>query len=536
MQFDPYMMHYASRRNMMVAKNGMVATSNPLASQAGLEVLKKGGNAVDAIIAAASTLTVVEPTANGIGGDGFAIVYFDGQIYGLNASGPAPELINAKKLIDQGLSEVPRFGLIPVTVPGVVAGWAALSKRFGQLSLEETLSPAVAIAHDGFSVVQNVASGWKRSYKNYKLQLEKEPVLQTWFDAFCPNGVVPDVGDVFYASDHAKTLMEIGKTSGESFYRGALADQIADFVESQGGYLRKSDLQRYEVEWVDPISTNYRGYDVLELPPNGHGILVLMALNIYEQFNHQYESETSRMHQMIESMKLAFSDGLKHIADTAYMKVSLENMLSKEYAKKRSQLITKEALMPEAGELEKNGTVYLCAADKDGNMVSYIQSNYTGFGSGVVVPNTGISLHNRGAQFNLDVNHVNVIEPFKRPYHTIIPGFLMKDGRALGPFGIMGGPMQPQAHLQVLSSLIDDHLNPQDALDKPRWQWIKDKTILVEPSMPAYLIEAMIRKGHQVEVANEPLMFGRGQIIIRKPNGTYVGATEPRTDGYVAVY
>lgn len=536
MKFDPYLMHYASRRNMMVAKNGMVATSNPLASQAGLEILKQGGNAIDAIIAAATTLTVVEPTANGIGGDGFSIIYYKGKIYGLNASGPAPELINAQALIDQGHTEMPKIGLTPVTVPGVVAGWVALSERFGELPLEQVMKPAITVASEGFSVVQNVASGWQRTFTHYTKQIEQEPLIQTWFDAYCPFGKAPSVGDVFYAKDHAKTLLDIAKTKGETFYRGEIAKQLDSFFVENGGYLRYSDLANYQVEWVDPIQTNYRGYDVLELPPNGHGILVLMALNIYEQFEHQLHNEQANLHHMIESMKLSFSDGLKHIADINYMKVNLNDMLSKTYAKERSELIKEEAILPEPGELKQNGTVYLCAADKDGNMVSYIQSNYSGFGSGVVLPNTGISLHNRGCLFSLDLEHANVIEPFKRPYHTIIPGFLMKDGVALGPFGIMGGPMQPQAHLQVLSSLIDDHLNPQDALDRPRWQWIKEKTILIEPTMPQYLIEALLRRGHNIEVASESISFGRGQIIIRQPNGTYVGATEPRTDGYIALY
>lgn len=536
MEFDPYLYHYPSRRNLVYGKNGMIGSGSPLASQAGLEILKKGGNAIDAAIATAATLTVVEPSGNGIGGDCFAIVWFEGKMYGLNGSGAAPTAMTAEAIKAKGDREITKFGLDPVTVPGIPAGWVSLSEKFGKLPLEEVLEPAAKIAEEGFPVASNVASLWKRYFNIYSQALEKYPILKTWFDVFCPDGRPLKAGEIWSSKGHAKTLREIAKTKGESFYRGQIAEKIDAFSREYGGFIRKEDLAKHQSEWIDPISTNYKGYDVWVLPPNGHGVIVLMALNILENLSLDEKDSIHTYHQQIEAMKLAFSDGLKHIGDPKSMTVDVETMLSKDYAKQRSELISEEALMPEPGDLDKPGTVYFATADKDGNMVSYIQSNYTGFGSGTVVPGLGISLHNRSCQFTLDETHPNYLEPGKRPYHTIIPGFLTKDGQAVGPFGIMGGPLQPQAHLQVVSSLIDFHLNPQDALDAPRWQWLKDKQIQIESSMPFHIVEGLIRKGHQIEIVNKTIMFGRGQIILRDENGTLIGATEPRTDGYLAVW
>ena len=536
MTFDPYLYHYPSRRNLVYGKNGMVASGSPLASQAGLEVLKQGGNAIDAAIATAAALTVVEPSGNGIGGDMFALIWFEGKMYGINGSGAAPELMTAEAIREKGYQNITKFGLDPVTVPGIPAGWASLAERFGQLPLIDSLEPAAKLAEEGFPVAPNVASLWKRYDQIYRPQLEKYPILQTWFDVFCPDGHPMSPGEIWSSEGHARALREIAKTNGESFYRGQIAEEMDAFSRANGGFIRKEDLASHHSEWIEPIKTNYKGYDVWELPPNGHGVIVLMALNILENLELSEKESIDTYHKQIEAMKLAFSDGLKHIGEPSAMKVSLEAMMSKEYAKRQSTRIGEEALVPEPGDLDKPGTVYFATADKEGNMVSYIQSNYTGFGSGSVVPGWGISLHNRGCQFVLEEGHPNHLEPGKRPYHTIIPGFLTKDDQAIGPFGIMGGPLQPQAHLQLVSSFVDFHLNPQDALDAPRWQWTEGKKIQVEPSLGFEIVEGLKRKGHDIEIANETIMFGRGQMIVRDENGTLIGATEPRTDGHIAVW
>lgn len=535
MQFDASTFHYSSRRELVYGKKGMVSTTHPLASQAGLEILKKGGNAIDAILAAAATLTVVEPSANGIGGDSFAIIWYKGEMYGLNSSGAAPNLMLHETLKQKG-TEISRYGLDPVTVPGVPSGWAALAEKFGNLPLSEVLEPAAVIAEEGHPVTSKIAEAWERTYHIFSKQLEKYPALQTWFDTFCPEGKPIKAGEMWSSKGHAKTLREIGATNAEAFYHGWIADEIDAFSKKYEGYLRKEDLANHQVEWIDPISTNYKGYDVWEMPPNGQGIVVLMALNILEQLELQDKENPDTYHKQIEAIKLAFSDGLQYIADYRTMETKIEAMLSKEYAKSRADLVNDKAILPEPGKFDNPGTVYLAAADEEGNIISYIQSNYAGFGSGAVVPGLGISLHNRGNQFSLDENHPNVLLPGKRPFHTIIPGFLTKNGIPIGPFGIMGGGMQPQAHLQVLSSMIDFQLNPQDALDAPRWQWLEEKKILVEPHFPYPVIQELLKRGHHVQIATSSSSFGRGQVILRQENGVLVGGTESRADGHIAVW
>ena len=537
MKFDPYMYRYPSRRNLVYGKNGMVASGSPLASQAGLDILKKGGNAIDAAVATAAALTVVEPSGNGIGGDNFAIIWYEGEIYGLNSSGFAPEKISREALLEKG-DLISLFGLDSLTVPGAPGGWAALSERFGNLPLSETMEPAAVLAEDGFPVAANVAALWKRYYNIYEAQLERYPVLKTWFDTYCPNGRPLDAGEVFKSPAHAKTLRAIGETNAETFYKGEIADAIDAFSRENDGYLRKEDLEKFEPEWVTPLSTNYKGYDVWELPPNGIGIIVLMALNNLEQMDLQGKDDVETYHAQIEALKLAFEDGDAYIGDPSdkEIEVDIETLLSKEWAKKRTAQVTDQALEPKPGELPASGTVYFSVADKEGNMVSFIQSCYTGFGSGSVVPGYGISLHNRGNQFSLEEGHPNEIKPGKRPYHTIIPGFITKDEESVGPFGVMGGPLQPQAHMQVVSSMVDFHLNPQEALDAPRWQWTSGKTVQVEPSFPFYIAESLKRRGHDIQLLNETIMIGRGQIILKQADGVYVGATEGRTDGYISVW
>jgi gamma-glutamyltranspeptidase / glutathione hydrolase len=344
------------------------------------------------------------------------------------------------------------------------------------------------------------------------------------------------VGEIWRSPGHAQTLKSIAETKAESFYRGEIADKIHEFSKKYGGYISKEDLSEYYPEWVDPISVNYRGYDVWELPPNGQGMIALMALNILKRFDFVDKESVETYHKQIEAMKLAFADGLKHITQRNKMSVTEEELLSEAYAAQRASLIGDMALQPTAGKPLKGGTVLLATADSEGNMVSYIQSNYLGFGSGLVVPNTGIALQNRGNNFSLDPNDINCLEPGKKTYHTIIPGFLTKDGNPVGPFGVMGSFMQPQGHVQVVMNMVDFQHNPQSALDSPRWQWVKDKTILIEQNFPDHIARALAEKGHDIQLSSNVISFGRGQIIIRNDQGVLAGGTDPRTDGCISAW
>lgn len=513
----------------------MVATSQPLASQAGLRVLQQGGNAIDAAIAAAACLTVVEPTGNGIGSDSFAIVWYKGQMYGLNASGGAPELLTPDAVRQRGFEEeMPASGWLPVTVPGAPGAWSGLSARFGALPFAQLLESAIDYADGGYPVSPELALKWQRAYEVYSQRSGNDPAFAEWFRVFAPAGRAPKAGEMWRSPDHARTLRLIAESSSESFYRGELAALIDRHARESGGLLRSTDLASFQPEWVDPISVPYRGYDVWELPPNGQGLVALMALNMLNGRDLAGQESASRFHVQIEALKLAFADGKHYITDPNRMKASVEQLLSPSYAALRSSLIGEQALMPEPGQLPKGGTVYLAAADGEGNMVSFIQSNYMGFGSGIVVPGTGISLQNRGASFSLDPAHANVLEPGKQPYHTIIPGFLTKNGEPIGPFGVMGAFMQPQGHLQVISHLLDHHQNPQAALDAPRWQWMEGKHLVVEGEFSAEIVEELKRKGHDIQVLSDRKAFGCGQIIWRDANGVLIGGTEPRTDGCIA--
>jgi gamma-glutamyltranspeptidase/glutathione hydrolase len=533
--YDSLYYPYTSQRNVVYGNRGMVATSQPLAAQAGLQILKEGGNAIDAAIATAACLTVVEPTSNGIGSDAFALVWVKGELYGLNASGQAPMALTPEAAKEAGYEkELPKYGLTPVTVPGTPGGWAELSEKFGKLPLTQVLAPAIDYAENGFPVSPTLAKYWKSGFETFS-KVGKGDEFAAWFETFAPNGETPKAGDIWKSQGHADTLRLIAETNAEAFYKGELADKIDELSRKYGGYIRKSDLEAYKPEWVQPISVNYRGYDVWEIPPNGQGLIALHALNILKGFEFQAKDEVETYHKQIEAMKLAFTDGLTYITEKKSMSVSVEEILSEDYAARRRALIGEKALTPEPGEPQKGGTVYLAAADGDGNMVSFIQSNYMGFGSGVVVPNTGIALQNRGNNFSLDPNHDNYLMPGKKTYHTIIPGFLTKDGKAVGPFGVMGAFMQPQGHVQVVMSTVDFHLNPQAALDAPRWMWTNDKTVLVEPNFPDHIAQALQRKGHNIRKSVDESGFGRGQIIWRNnETGVLSGGTEPRTDGEVA--
>jgi gamma-glutamyltranspeptidase/glutathione hydrolase len=536
MNYNALRYTYPSRRTLVYAKNGMVATGQPLAAQAGLEILKKGGNAIDAAVATAACLTVVEPTSNGIGGDAFALVWVKDRLHGLNASGFSPAAADASVLTKQGLKEIPKHGWFPVMVPGAPAAWAALSIKFGKLPLAEVLKSAIAYADEGYAISPTTAKLWSEAFAVYSREC-KSPEFAHWFTTFCPNGKAPEPGELWRSPDHAKTLSLIAGSNAEDFYRGTLAEAIGKFAAQYGAWLSASDLASYQPEWVEPVHVNYRGYDVWEIPPNGQGLTTLMALNILKGFTFDKGRETAETyHKQIESIKLAFADAIQHIADPRFMRITVEELLSDDYADRRRAMIGETALEKIPVTPAKGGTVYLAAADGEGNMVSMIQSNYSGFGSGLVVPETGIALQNRGANFSLDPQSPNYLEPGKKSYHTIIPGFLSRDSKPVGPFGVMGAFMQPQGHVQVVTNMIDFAMNPQEALDAPRWQWTKNNTIHVESGVPNHIVPELTAKGHDVKVQHETASFGRGQIIVRTQYGTLAGATEPRTDGTVAAW
>ena len=534
-KFDPLDYPHSSRRTVVYARNGMTCAGNPTAASIGLQMLLKGGNAVDASVAMAAAMPLVEPTGNGLGSDAFVMVWKDGKLYGLNGSGPSPASATAERMRERGFDAVPAYGTLSSDVPGCVAAWSALEKRFGRFSFREVIEPAARYAEEGFPVSPTVALLWERAFRLYS-GMREDPQYAPWFEAFAPMGRAPKPGEIFRSPDMAKTLRRIAETEGEAFYKGDIAEKIARFYGEHQGFLSADDLAAYEPEWVDPISVNYKGYDVWEMPPNGHGITVLMALRILAGMELGAPLSAETLHKQIEAMKLAMADTAKHVTEPSAMRVTTAELLSEAYAAKRRALIGEEALMPSAGDPRGSSTVYFAAADRDGMMVSFIQSNYRGFGSGIVIPGTGISMNDRANNFSLDPEHVNCLAGSKRPYHTIIPGFLTKDGEAVGPFGIMGGFMQPQAHVQVVENLIDWHLNPQQALDAPRWQWVGGKRVEVEADMPQAEILKLARRGHEVSVKADLTLMGRGQMILRSREGVLCGATEKRTDGQVMCF
>ena len=529
---------YASRRRVVHAKRGMVCTSQPLASQAGLTILQQGGNAIDAAIATAICQTIVEPTNNGLGSDCFALVWTGGKLHGLNGSGYAPQRLTPEAVAASGATEkMPLRGWEAVTVPGAPSAWAELHKRFGRLPFAKLFEPAIYYAEQGYPVSPIVARFWQEGidaltpYKN-------NPAIAPWFATFDVhgNGVAPQTGELVTLPDHAKTLRILADSYCESYYRGELAQRLVEFSDKTVGYLSLEDLADYRAEWVEPVHINYHGYDVWEMPPNGHGITALMALNILKDMEISAKDTGDTFHKQIEAMKLAFADGMHYIADPRYMQTRVEELLSDAYAAQRRALIGETALEPTHGKPFCGGTVYLCTADGEGNMVSFIQSNYKDFGSGIVLPGYGINLNDRGAGFSLNPELDDYLAPRKKPYHTIIPGFLTHEGEAVGPFGVMGAYMQPQGHVQVIMNTVDWLLNPQSALDAPRWQWIAGKEIWLESSVAPEIVEDLRRRGHEVRVLEDDTTFGRGEIIWRDSNGVLAGATEPRADGVVAAW
>lgn len=539
--FNPTYQKYPSQRYPIYARGGMVNASSPQASAAGLEILRKGGNAMDAAVATASALTVVEPTANGIGSDAFALVWSakEQKLFGLNSSGPAPmaasiEAILADKKDNDG--KMPTFGWTAVTVPGAPKAWAELNKKFGRLSLSEDLAPAIRYAKEGYPCSPNLALMWQGAYRRYKQLFEGKAEFDEWFKTFAPEEKTYEAGDIIKLPNHAKTLEAIGKTNADAFYSGDIARKIDADSRKNGGYLRYEDLADFEAKWVEPIKVKYRGYEVCEIPPNGQGIVALMALNILKEFEFSEKDSPKTYHKQIEAMKIAFADAFKYVTDPDFMELDYNDLLDPEYGAKRAKEIGEEAKIYTHSVPPKSGTVYFCCADGEGNMVSYIQSNYMGFGSGIVVKDTGISLQNRGCDFSLDPNDANCLMPGKRTYHTIIPGFILKDGKAVGPFGVMGGYMQPQGHLQVAMNFIDFNLDPQQALDAPRWQWMRDNSVTVESRFDSETARMLKQKGHNIRMDLNTPSFGRGQMIVRLENGTLVGGTESRTDSNIACY
>ena len=534
-------------RSEVIARHGMAATSQPLATQIAIDILKQGGSAVDAAIAANAAQGLMEPTSNGIGGDLFAIVWDDStqKLYGLNASGRSPMGLTQKEFKRRGLSKIPNYGPLPISVPGCVDGWFELHDRFGRLSMEQILAPVIAYAREGFPVSEVIADRWASSV----------PIMEKWpgfRETFMPGGRAPVKGEIFRNPMLADTLEKIAVDGRDSFYRGEIARKIDVFMKRVGGFLSYRDLASHTSEWVQPVSTNYRGYTVWELPPSGQGIAALQILNILEGFDLRGMGfgSVQHIHYFLEAKKLAFEDRAKFYADPAFNEIPVTTLISKQYADERRKLINPErsAKMFEAGTPVPTGgdTIYLTVADKDRNMVSLIQSNYHGFGSGLCPDGLGFGLQDRGALFNLEPGHFNSYAPGKRPFHTIIPAFITKNGKPYVSFGVMGGAIQPQAHAQIVINLVDFDMNLQEAGDAPRilhngssqptGEIMTDGgQVYLETGFPYESIRQLIQMGHKV--GNKVGSFGGYQAILYDAkNDVYYGASESRKDGQASGY
>lgn len=522
---------YPSARSPVLGRN-VVATSQPLAAQAGLSMLARGGNAIDAALAAAMVLTVVEPTGCGLGSDAFAIVWDGAELHGLNASGRSPAGWTHERFA--GLDRMPELGWDAVTVPGAVSAWAALSERFGSLPLTTVAEPAIGYARDGFAVSPIIARAWGNGLK----KLGGQPGFAGTF-AF--DGRAPAPGDLVRLPGHAASLEAIAATGGEAFYRGDLAEKMVAFSRAHGGVLSLDDLASHKADWVGTVSVPFAGHVVHEIPPNGQGIAALAAMGILEAFGigDKPVDHPDTMHLAVEAMKLALADALRFVTDSRAMEFAPEVLLDPAYLKSRAGLLSLDsACEPGHGEPARGGTVYLAAADSAGRMISFIQSNYMGFGSGVVVPGTGIALQNRGCSFGLDPRHPNVVAPGKRPFHTIIPGFAMTaDGKPAMSFGVMGGPIQAQGHLQTVLRTLLYRQNPQAAADAPRWRVDKGRKVAFEIGSDVAMVEDLRRRGHDVtiEPTNSLFGFGGAQTIMATAAG-YVAGSDPRKDGAAVAF
>jgi gamma-glutamyltranspeptidase/glutathione hydrolase len=538
-------------RSEVIATQGMAATSHPLASQVALDVLKRGGTAVDAAIAANATIGLMEPTGNGVGGDLFAIVWDakSKKLHGLNASGRSPKSLTLEKLRAElrklNSSTIPRTGPLPVSVPGTVDGWFELHGKFGKLPMKELLAPAIAYARNGFPVTEIIAEGWARNARN----LQKYPGFA---ETYMPNGRAPAKGEVFRNPFLADTLTAIAEGGRDAFYKGDIARRIETYMRANGGYLTAADLAAHRSEWVEPVSTNYRGYDVWELPPNTQGVAALQMLNILEAYDLKSMGFGSAeyLHLFVEAKKLAFEDRAKYYADPEFAKIPLKSLLSKDHAAKQRALIKMDRAAleyPAAPKpVDEGDTIYMTVADSAGNMVSLIQSNYRGMGSGMTPTGCGFILQDRGELFSLRDGHANVYAPGKRPFHTIIPAFVTKDGKPWLSFGVMGGAMQPQGHVQIVVNLIDFGMNLQEAGDAPRarhdgsseptGEVMKDGgEIVLEVGASPAAVKALEARGHKVSISNDG-DFGGYQAIMRTAEGVYFGASESRKDGAAQGY
>ncbi|MGE0076301.1 MAG: gamma-glutamyltransferase [Bacteroidales bacterium] len=532
-------------RSEVIAKHGMACTSQPLATQVAIDILKKGGSAIDAAIAADAMLGLVEPTGSGVGGDLFAIVWDakTKRLYGLNASGRSPKSLTLEYFKKVGFKKIPPFGPLPVSVPGCVDGWFELHGKFGKLGMEEILQPAIDYAREGFPVSELIAYYWQRN-------AERLRIYEGFSDVFMPNGKTPAKGEIFKNPYLANTYELIAKNGRDEFYKGSIARVIDSYMKRNKGFLSYEDLATHKSEWVVPVSSSYRGYDVWELPPNGQGIATLEILNILEQFDIKSMGFGSAeyMHLFIEAKKLAFEDRARYYADPDFVKIPYMQLISKEYAKERAKLIdiNKSARSYDAGVLQTGNTIYLTVADSEGNMVSLIQSNYRGMGSGMTPTGLGFILQDRGELFTLQEGHPNVYAPGKRPFHTIIPGFITKDGQPWISFGVMGGGMQPQGHAQVIANLIDFGMNLQEAGDAPRIQHEGSSeptgeimnnggTVFLESGFDYQQIRKLLEKGHNISYSLDGY-GGYQAIMFDAKNSVYIGASESRKDGQASGY
>lgn len=530
-------------RSEVIGKNGMVASSHPLATQIGLEILKKGGTAVDAAIAVNAALGLMEPTGSGIGGDLYALVWDakTQQLYALNASGRSPKSLTIDYFKSKNMDKIPSFGPLPVSVPGCVDGWFELHKKFGKLPMSDILGPTIKYAEEGFPVTELIAFYLNGTVPRFSKQYPN--VAETYTN----NGKVPQKGDLFKNPFLANTYRELAKNGRDAFYKGSIAKTISQFIKEQGGFLSYDDLASHNSQWITPVSTNYRGYDVWELPPNGQGIAALQMLNIIEQYDFSKIAfgSAEHLHIVNEAKKLAYEDRAKYYADMDFYKVPVEQLISKEYAKERKALIGNRAGTYNAGKISHGETVYLTVADKDGTMISLIQSNYRGMGSGMVPPKLGFMLQDRGELFDLTPGLPNSLEPGKRPFHTIIPAFITKNGKPYVSFGVMGGDFQPQGHVQIVMNLIDFGMNLQEAGDAPRYEHIGSSQptgevaegkgeILIENGFPFDEIQKLIAKGHKVGYGG--YYGGYQAILYDAEKGVYFGASESRKDGQASGY
>jgi len=541
--------HTFATRSEVISTEGMVCSSQPLASQIGIDILKKGGSAIDAAIAVNAALGLMEPTSNGMGGDLFAIVWDNKEkkLYGLNASGPSPKNLTLKHFQDKGLAKIPDFGPLSWSVPGCVEGWFELHKKFGKLPMKEILAPTIKYAEQGFPVSELIAYYWKRALTRFT-----DKQYENFQNLYAPNGVIPGKGDIFKNPELAKTLRLLSDKGRDAYYKGEIAEAIVKYSQQVGGFFQLNDFADFKAEWVQPLSVNYKGYDVWELPPNGQGIAALQMLNMLKHFDLKTMGFNSAqyLHTLVEIKKIVYEDRAKFYADPRFAQIPIQQLLSDEYAQKRMKYFNPNKASREVpagdAELKTSDTIYLTVVDKDRNAISFIQSNYSGFGSAMVPPGVGFTIQNRGSLFNLTPGHANVFEPGKRPFHTIIPAFVTKDGEPVFTFGVMGGDMQPQGHVQILLNIIEFGMNIQEAGDAPRfyhtgssepeYQRMTDGGELsLESGVSPQVVRDLMNMGHKIVGAIGPYGGYQG-IWIDLKRGILIGASESRKDGCAIGY